>query len=136
MNIKHARTRVGKVPAILTVISLMASFVLGFASPARAAPTELFFSEYVEGSSYSKALEIYNGTGAAIDLATGLYSVEIYFNGNTSPGTSIDLSGTVADGDVYVVADDGSDPAILAQTDQTAIFVLEGFAPSTHQCPL
>jgi predicted extracellular nuclease len=29
---------------------------------------DLFFSEYVEGSSNNKALEIYNSTGAAIDL--------------------------------------------------------------------
>ena len=35
----------------------------------RGRPTELFFSEYVEGSSNNKALEIYNGTGAAVDLA-------------------------------------------------------------------
>ncbi len=32
---------------------------------AAAAPTELFFSEYVEGSSNNKALEVYNGTGEA-----------------------------------------------------------------------
>ena len=29
-------------------------------------PTELFFSEYIEGSSNNKALEIYNGTGGAM----------------------------------------------------------------------
>jgi predicted extracellular nuclease len=80
----------------------------------------LFFSEYVEGSSYNKALEIYNGTGAAVDLGAEGYAIDIYFNGNDSPGTSIDLSGTVADGDVYVVADDGADPAILAVADQTS----------------
>ena len=34
------------------------------APTASAAPTELFISEYVEGSSNNKALEIYNGTGA------------------------------------------------------------------------
>jgi len=39
----------------------------------------LFISEYVEGSSNSKALEIYNGTGAAIDVAAGGYSVQMYF---------------------------------------------------------
>ena len=39
------------------------------AGGALAAPTELFFSEYIEGSSNNKALEIYNGTGAPIDLA-------------------------------------------------------------------
>ncbi len=29
------------------------------------APTDLFISEYVEGSAQNKAIEIYNGTGAA-----------------------------------------------------------------------
>lgn len=89
-------------------------------SPAPSGPTDLFFSEYVEGSSNNKALEIFNGTGAAIDLATAGYSVEIYFNGSTTPGTTIALTGTVADGDVFVLADDGAAAAILAETDQTS----------------
>ena len=80
----------------------------------------LFISEYVEGSSYNKAVEIYNGTGAAVNLAASGYAIDIYFNGSSSPGTTIQLSGTLADGDVYVVADDGADPAILAVADQTS----------------
>lgn len=79
------------------------------------ASQDLYFSEYIEGSSFNKALEIYNNTGANVDLSD--YSIEIYFNGNTSPSSTITLSGNVADKDVYVVADDGSDPAILAETD-------------------
>jgi predicted extracellular nuclease len=86
---------------------------------ASAAPTELFFSEYIEGSSYNKALEIYNGTGSAVDLAAGGYNVQMYFNGSTSAGLTIDLTGTVADGDVYVVAHSSAVAAILAQADQT-----------------
>ncbi len=82
--------------------------------------TDLFISEYVEGSSLNKAVEIYNGTGAAVNLAAGGYAIDIYFNGNTSPGTTISLSGTLAPGDVWVVADDGADPAILAVADQTS----------------
>ena len=47
------------------------------AGPAGAAepPTELFISEYVEGTSNNKAIEIYNPTGAAVDLAAGDYRV-------------------------------------------------------------
>ena len=82
--------------------------------------TGLFFSEYVEGSSLNKALEIYNGTGATVDLAAEGYAIDIYFNGNDSPATTIELSGTIDDGDVYVVADDGADPAVLAVADQTS----------------
>ena len=41
--------------------------------------TDLFFSEYIEGSSNNKYLEIYNGTGVDVDLAD--YQVELYSNG-------------------------------------------------------
>ena len=41
--------------------------------------TDLIISEYIEGSSFNKAIEIYNGTGAAIDLSE--YSLELYSNG-------------------------------------------------------
>jgi uncharacterized protein len=65
---------------------------------------DLFFSEYVEGSSNNKALEIYNGTGAAINLAAEGYVVQMYFNGNSAATTTINLTGTVANGDVFVLA--------------------------------
>lgn len=104
------------------LLGLAAVLVMAMAPAAQVAlaatPTDVFFSEYVEGSSLNKALEIYNGTGASIDLAAGSYVIEISFNGGTST-TSIALTGVVADGDVYVVADDGADPAILAEADQT-----------------
>ncbi|QDL90492.1 ExeM/NucH family extracellular endonuclease [Paroceanicella profunda] len=82
------------------------------------ASSDLIFSEYVEGSSSNKALEIYNGTGAAIDLAAAGYAIDIYFNGNTT-ATRFALTGTVAAGDVYVFAHASADPAILAEADQT-----------------
>jgi predicted extracellular nuclease len=86
---------------------------------ATAAPTELFFSEYVEGSSNNKALELYNGTGAPVDLAAGGYAVKMYFNGSATAGLTIALSGTVASGDVFVLAQASASAAILAQADQT-----------------
>jgi len=89
------------------------------APEARAASSDLFFSEYVEGSSNNKALEIFNGTGAPVDLATGAYNVQMFFNGNPVSTLTINLTGTVADGDVFVLAQSSADPAILAQADQT-----------------
>ncbi len=103
----------------LFILALLLA-LMSLYSPARAETSELFFSEYIEGSSYSKALEIFNGTGAPVDLAAGGYNIEIYFNGSTSAGVTIGLTGTVADGDVYVVADDGAVGAVLAETDQTS----------------
>jgi phage tail protein X len=80
---------------------------------------DLIISQYIEGSGENKAIEIYNGTGAAINLNTLGYKLRFYFNGASSPGLIIPLTGTVANGDVYVVAKSVADPAILAQADQT-----------------
>ncbi len=85
-----------------------------------AAPTDLFFSEYIEGSSNNKALEIYNGTGSSVDLTAGQYVVQMYFNGSTTAGLSISLAGTVANGDVFVLANSLASPTILATADQTS----------------
>src|SRR5687768_8705952 len=104
-------------PAVLAAIALVPLvFALG---SARAQPTELFFSEYIEGSSNNKALEIYNGTGADVNLGTQGYSVQMFFNGSGSAGLTINLTGTVAAGDVFVLAQSAASTAILAQADQT-----------------
>lgn len=80
------------------------------------AQSGLIFSEYIEGSSNNKALEIYNGTGAEVNL-TG-YSVQQFSNGNSTPSATINLSGTLPAGDVFVLAHSLSAPAIKAQADQ------------------
>jgi predicted extracellular nuclease len=105
---------------VLNGVVLLLAILAVPASPAWSQAASLFFSEYVEGSSNNKALEIYNGTGAAVDLAADGYQIEIYFNGSASAGTVIPLTGVIADGAVYVVADDGAAAAILAVANQTA----------------
>ncbi|MEH0983737.1 lamin tail domain-containing protein [Micromonospora sp. CPCC 205556] len=93
--------------------------VIGVApTAATAAPTDLFISEYVEGSSNNKAIELYNGTGSPVDLTAGGYQLQLHFNGATTP-TNVALSGTVAAGDVFVFAAASAAPAVLAQADQT-----------------
>ena len=72
-----------------------------YAVPAAAQPTELFISEYIEGSSNNKAIEIFNGTTAPVDLAAGGYSVQMFFNGNPVATLTINLNGVVAPGDVF-----------------------------------
>jgi len=79
--------------------------------------TDLYFSEYIEGSGNNMCLEIYNGTGADIDLTD--YAIRFYINGNSSVGNTINLVGTVVDGDVYVVCDDGAAQAFLDEADFT-----------------
>ncbi len=89
-----------------------------------AAATELFLSEYIEGSSFNKAIEIYNGTGAAVDLAAGVYRLELYSNGAATASQSVALTGSLADGEVYVLANASADALILAQTDLTSNAVI------------
>lgn len=76
---------------------------------------ELFFSEYLEGSSNNKALEIYNPRSTAIDLST--YSVELYANGTTTPTFTQVLSGTLEPYSVYVLANSGAATEILNAAD-------------------
>ncbi|WP_018348053.1 lamin tail domain-containing protein [Longispora albida] len=102
----------------VTVLVTAASSLLGLAAPAAAAPADLIISEYVEGSSNNKAIELYNGTGSAIDLAG--YSIQMYFNGAVTPGATVNLTGSVASGDVFVLAHASAAAAILAQADQTS----------------
>ena len=61
----------------------------------------LFISEYVEGSSYNKAVEIFNPTNTSVSL-TG-YQLKLYANGNTEPTVTTDLSGVVLAKDVVVL---------------------------------
>lgn len=91
------------------------------AGPASGAepPTELFISEYVEGTLNNKAIEIYNPTGAAVDLAAGDYSIQMFFNGSPTAGLTIKLTGSIAAGEVHVVANSLAEPAVLAVADQT-----------------
>jgi len=106
--------------SVLVVAALTAATLLGAAPAQAAAPPDLLISEVVEGSSNNKAVEIYNGTGAAVDLAAGGYSLAYYFNGSTTAATTIALTGSVASGDVFVVAQSLASAAVLATADQTS----------------
>jgi hypothetical protein len=79
--------------------------------------TDLFISEYIEGSSNNKAVEIFNGTGADVDLSD--YELWRVSNGGTWAEATLSLSGTLADGDVYVIANASANASILAVADIT-----------------
>ncbi len=85
--------------------------------------SDLFISEYIEGSGYNKVIEIYNGTGAAVDLSN--YSLFKQVNGAGAYGDELALSGTLLNADVFVISyvsgSNAASAGILAVTDlQTA----------------
>ena len=115
------RSRPTRLAATIVAALLIALEISAVAGPgSAAAPNDLFISEYVEGSSNNKAIELFNGTGAPIDLRAGAYTLKQYSNGSPSAGPTTSLSGTLAAGDVHVFAHSSSNAAILAQADQTS----------------
>ena len=80
--------------------------------------SDLYISEYIEGSSFNKALEIVNYTGTSVDLSS--YTLKKDTNGaGFWSGTPLALSGTLANGDVYVIANASAASAILDEADLT-----------------
>jgi hypothetical protein len=83
-------------------------------------PTELFISEYVEGGSNNKAIEIYNGTANVIDLNSAGYNLQVYTNGSTSPFATINLIGIIQPGKSFVIANPAANSSILLIANQTS----------------
>ena len=78
--------------------------------------SDLFISMYAEGSSSNKFIEIYNGTGSSIDLSN--YMIKGTNNGGDwKEARNLNLTGSITDGDVYVIAADQADASILAVAD-------------------
>ena len=80
----------------------------------------IFFSEYVEGSGYNKAMEIYNNEGVDVDLEG--YTIEIFSNGSTEPSSynpPIELTGILKAGETLVLigSNDAADPILKEKAD-------------------
>jgi uncharacterized protein len=95
---------------ILMVLTLMTGGAL-------AQTTDLLISEYIEGSSNNKAVEIYNGSGDLINL--GEYSLLLYANGASTPTQTMALDAVSMDtGDTFVLVNSNAEAALLGYADQ------------------
>lgn len=85
--------------------------------------SEIFMSEYIEGSSYNKAIELMNLTGSSVDLSD--YSLKKQSNGSGSWGSEYSLSGTLSDNGIYVIVHNSSATAMKNVADvQTSASVM------------
>lgn len=77
---------------------------------------DLYFSEYIEGSSNNKGIEIYNPSGDTADLSN--YEIFEVFNGGPGFNTFVP-SGLLAPGETYVIITDASnnDSVLIARSD-------------------
>lgn len=72
---------------------------------------DLFFSEYMEGSSNNKYIEIYNGTGEAVSLED--YQLKLFTNGAQTASVTLGLTGTLPDDEVLIVYNGSVNTTIL-----------------------
>jgi hypothetical protein len=69
--------------------------------------TDLILSEYYEGAvGNNKAIEIYNGTGATVNLTN--YSLVLYSNGNSFVGAYLNLTGTLSNLSTLTIYNNGT----------------------------
>jgi len=86
----------------------------------------LFFSEYGEGSSNNKFLEIFNGTGSNVTLSD--YQILTNYNGGPWTGAHLFPAGAVlAPNDVWVIANNQADPIIQALADEIFAYNQSGY---------
>ena len=92
------------IQVLMAIILLFGGFVVSPAKEVQAAMSDLIISEYIEGSSFNKAIEIYNGTGQTVDLKN--YVLSQFMNGGSIAKDVFfpSLETLLPSGDVYVIA--------------------------------
>lgn len=98
-------------------IYLVAILLFGFATGIQAQCGDLFFSEYLEGSSSNKALEIYNPTGNTVNLTD--YTLYRFNNGDSTASDSLFPQGTLAAGDVFLITNPSASLAGITSNSDT-----------------
>jgi hypothetical protein len=91
--------------------------------------TELFISEYSEGSSNNKYIEIFNGTGASVSLdgyAWPTNAAPSAEEGKHEYWNTFTEGAVIANNDVYVVCNGSLDASVSAACDQTGSVFFNG----------
>lgn len=101
------------------IITLFFFFGLGLIAARSMAQScsDLFISEYVEGSSFNKAIEIYNPTTGTVQLDG--YELLLFSNGNDTASFKMKLHGPLATNHVYVICAPQADNIVILLADTT-----------------
>ena len=94
-------------------LTITATLVLALTGSAQVC--DLFFSEYLEGTSNNKAIEFYNPTNVTVDLND--YVIYRYNNGSPTPSDSLFPQGMLATGAVFVAGNPSAVAEILNASD-------------------
>ena len=90
----------------------------------------LIISEYIEGSSNNKAIELFNGTAATIDFTAGEYILAGYNNGGAPPAAptwTVPLTGTLASAETYVIVNaTAGDAGLIASANEFGSLFFNG----------
>ena len=109
-------TQTGSLPAELRVPIAVA--------PAPLVERDLFISEYIEGNSFNKAIELYNPGTLPVDLSR--YVLRLFTNGSPTPSQSVTLSGTLAPGATFVICNSGIAVNTACQLNSNSVINFNG----------
>jgi hypothetical protein len=93
------------------------------------AKSQIFFSEYAEGSSNNKYLEIYNPTSEIIDLSDYAYpsaANDIDIIGEYEYWNNFEVGAYIEPGGVYIIAHPSADSSILEYANETHTYLSNG----------
>jgi hypothetical protein len=113
------------------IVLITLSVIVSFAVQAQDC-TDLFISEYVVGTGNNRALELYNPTSSAIDLAP--YKVGRFRDGSGTP-MLLSLAGTIQPYSTYVIVVDKRNPngtGLEAPVDAALEAVADTFVNPTY----
>lgn len=108
--------------SILLTLALVVNLFFPYVATQVKAATlasDLIISEYIEGSSNNKAIELYNGTGQDVNLKE--YTLELYSNGATTPNTTLtfgtltDTEAMLGNGQTFVIVNSSAAPDLKAK---------------------
>lgn len=79
---------------------------------------QLIISKYVEGTANNKAIELTNLSDETIDLSE--YKLDIYANGSETVTSTLELTGSLAEGETFIIVHPSAETELLSQADLTS----------------